>query len=108
VSGEGDKKRSTAAAAEADADARVAGIEAILKDMTCKLEDTQAAADEAAREANEKSLEGQELKKKLEHVVSEKNTIERMLEEMARKKSAAEEAAVSAEVGRYKLNSLDP
>lgn len=88
---------------QADADARVAGIEAMLNDMSSKLEDTQAAADEAARKADESNLEGHELRRQLALVTSEKNAVERMLEEMAKKKEAAEEAASAAEAERAKL-----
>lgn len=88
---------------QADADARVAGIEAMLKDMSSKLDDTQAAADEAARKADASDLEGQALKKQLELVMSEKNAVERMLEEMAKMKEAAEEAAESAAAERAKM-----
>lgn len=87
----------------ADADARVAGIEAMLKDMSSKLENTQAAADEAARKADESNLEGHELRKQLALVMSEKNAVERMLDEMAKKKEAAEEAASAAEAERAKV-----
>ena len=89
--------------AAADGEARVAGIEAMLKDMTTKLEVTQAAADEAARKADESNLEGQELRKQLELVTSEKNAVERMLDEMAKKKEAAEEAATVAEAEKAKV-----
>lgn len=92
-----------AAQRQADADARVAGIEAMLKDMSAKLEDTQAAADEAARKADESGVEGRELKKQLDLVMGEKNTVERMLEEMQRMKEAAEEAASAAEAERIRM-----
>ena len=66
-----------------DASARVAGIEALLRDAQSKLQTTESMAAEN--------------QKKFEQLVTEKNAVERMLEEMERKKEAAEEAAIAAQ-----------
>ena len=78
---------------EADAAARVAGIEALLRDQAQKLEETKAAAELANKKAEMADLEGELLKQKLDAVITEKNSVERMLEDMAKKKDAAELAA---------------
>jgi len=61
---------------KAETEARVAGIEALLKEQSAKLEATQQKAEESV--------------KQLAQVMSEKNTVERMLEEMERKKEQIE------------------
>ena len=78
---------------EADAAARVAGIEALLRDQAQKLEETKAAAELANKKAEMADLEGELLKQKLDAVITEKNSVERMLEDMAKKKDSAELAA---------------
>ena len=61
---------------KAETEARVAGIEALLKEQSAKLEATQQKAEASV--------------KQLAQVMSEKNTVERMLEEMERKKEQIE------------------
>ena len=61
---------------KAETEARVAGIEALLKEQSAKLEATQQKAEASV--------------KQLARVMSEKNTVERMLEEMERKKEQIE------------------
>lgn len=88
---------------EADAAARVAGIESLLRDQAKKLEATKAAADLAEKKAEMADLEGELLKQKLDAVMTEKNSVERMLEEMAKKKDAAEMATAreASEKAKY-------
>ena len=61
---------------KADAQSRIAGIEAMLKEQAAQLEASKAEAEASVAQ--------------LRQVMSEKNTVERMLEEMERKKEAAE------------------
>jgi len=66
------------------------------KDMSVKLGVTEASAAAAVRDTASSHVAEEELKQQLQLVTSEKNTIERMMEELKRKADVAESAAAAA------------
>ena len=62
------------------------GSRRFFKDKAQKLEETKAVAELANKKAEMADL-GELLKQKLDAVITEKNSVERMLEEMAKKRT---------------------